>query len=221
MAEGDERDDPTEPAADNSLGRLLALADGVFAIAMTLLALDLRVPELPDGATEAQLLAALRDELPSVGTYLLSFYVVANYWLGHHRLMRAVTRTHPRLIVHTLVLLMLVAALPFPSSLLAEYGSRPIALVIYAGVNIVASVVILSLRRDLQNYELRSGPRDRRSWFESGLEVRGNLAVFALCIPAAYLLPGWANFTLVLLAVAGRLGAVARWWRGRREHTGR
>ncbi|GAA1835060.1 TMEM175 family protein [Pseudonocardia ailaonensis] len=215
--EDDESRADGAPVADNSLGRLLALADGVFAIAMTLLALDLRVPQLPDGATEAQLLAALRDELPSVGTYLLSFYVVANYWLGHHRLMRSVTRTHPRLIVHTLALLLLVAALPFPSSLLAEYGSRPIALVIYAGVNIVASLVILSLRRDLRAYELRSGPTDRSSWFESGLEVRGNLAVFALCIPVAYLVPSWAPFTLVLLAVAGRLGAVARWWRRRRQ----
>jgi hypothetical protein len=67
IAEGDE---PGEPAADNSLGRLLALSDGVFAIAMTLLALDLRLPDLGTDASDAQLRHALGDDWRGTGTDL-------------------------------------------------------------------------------------------------------------------------------------------------------
>jgi uncharacterized membrane protein len=101
---------------DNSLGRLLALSDGVFAIAMTLLALDLRVPDLGSDPSDAMLRHALRDDIPSYLSYVISFYVVAGYWVGHRRLMRSVVTPHPVLARHTLALLLLVAALPFPSS---------------------------------------------------------------------------------------------------------
>ena len=81
IAEGDEAN---EAASDNSLGRLLALSDGVFAIAMTLLALDLRLPDLSTDASDAQLRHALADDWRSYLAFLISFYVVANYW-GVHR----------------------------------------------------------------------------------------------------------------------------------------
>jgi hypothetical protein len=119
----------------------------VFAIAMTLLALDLRVPELPDPVTNTALLDELGRELPSILTSLLSFYVVANYWFSHHRLMRSVTTTHPRLLRHTLPLLLVVAAMPFPTSLLGRYASVPIALALYGVVSVLA-VLLLWLRHD-------------------------------------------------------------------------
>lgn len=207
-AEGDyPGNDPGSAAKieDNSLGRLLALSDGVFAIAMTLLALDLRLPELGEDATPARVTQALASEWPSVLTYLLSFYVVASYWLTHHRLMRSVTATHPRLLAHTIMLLLLVAALPFPSSLLAGYASAPISLVVYGGVNVVASVVLLWLRHDVESYGLSTAPADPVGWARSGWELRGNLVVFVLCMPAGYLFGDWGALTLALLAVSGRL----------------
>lgn len=149
-AEGDYQGTSGDVVEDNSLGRLLALSDGVFAIAMTLLALDLRVPEIPDPVSNTELLEALYNELPSIGAFLLSFYVVGSYWFAHHRLMRSVTTTHPRLLVHTLPLLVLVAALPFPSGLLARYGAKPpVAFLVYALVNILAVLVLLRLRHDV------------------------------------------------------------------------
>jgi uncharacterized membrane protein len=146
-AEGDYTGSTRGKVEDNSLGRLLTLSDGVFAIAMTLLALDLRVPELPDPVTNTALLDELGRELPSILTFLLSFYVVANYWFSHHRLMRSVTTTHPRLLRHTLPLLLVVAAMPFPTSLLGRYASVPIALALYGVVSVLA-VLLLWLRHD-------------------------------------------------------------------------
>src|SRR6201986_1256199 len=105
MAEGDE---PDATASDNSLGRLLALSDGVFAIAMTLLALDLRLPELGAHASDAQLRHALTDDWRGYLAFLLSFHVVASYWSVHRRAMRRAETADPRLIGHTLSLLLLV-----------------------------------------------------------------------------------------------------------------
>jgi uncharacterized membrane protein len=85
IAEGDE---PGEPASDNSLGRLLASSDGVFAIAMTLLALDPRLPDLGTDASDAQLRHALGDDWRSYLAFVISFYVVAGYWGVHRRAMR-------------------------------------------------------------------------------------------------------------------------------------
>ncbi len=224
-AEGDE----TATAAgavpeDNSLGRLLALSDGVFAIAMTLLALDLRVPDLGDPTTDAQLRHALVLEAPSILTFLVSFYVVASYWVFHRLLMRSVTATHPRLMVHTLPLLLLVAALPFPSSLLARYASEPTSLVIYGLVNVAASLILLWLRHDIEAYGLSTAPADQGAWFRNGWALWGNVVVFALCIPAGYVLHGSAPFVLLLLIVSGeRSSSLWLWGRRRfahREHTG-
>jgi uncharacterized membrane protein len=92
---------------------VLALSDGVFAIAMTLLALDLRLPDLGTDPSDAQLRHALGDDWRGYLAFVISFYVVANYWGVHRRAMRAVTTIDTRLISHTLPLLLLVAALPF------------------------------------------------------------------------------------------------------------
>jgi uncharacterized membrane protein len=187
-AHGPVRGEGDEPAVaeDNSLARLLALSDGVFAIAITLLVLDLRVPDLPEGADQAALLAALQEQLPNLVTYLLSFYVVGSYWLAHRRIMRTITRAHPRLISHTLTLLFVVAVLPFPSGLLARYVELPIALALYAIVNIVANIALLRLGRDLRKYELTATPRDdrRAEW-----EQYGDIGVFLICIVAGFLFP--------------------------------
>ncbi len=208
-------DDDLGPGAagespDNALGRLLTLSDGVFAIAMTLLALDLRVPDLGDEtATNAQLLHALGAEVPSIVTYLLSFYVVASYWMTHHRLMRSVSVTHPRLQIHTLMLLTLVAALPFPSGLLARYASTPVALSVYGVVNVLASLVLLWLRHDVRTYGLSTGSTDDDARFRTGWVGWGRVVVFALCIPAGFVLGGKGPWVLALLAV---VGASARPW---------
>ncbi|MEJ2865893.1 TMEM175 family protein [Actinomycetospora flava] len=204
-----------EPAgeSDNSLGRLLALSDGVFAISMTLLALDLRVPDLatPDNASLAQALVTL---VPNFLSYAVSFYVIASYWLCHRQLMRSVTSSHPQLLSRTLPLLLMVAVLPFPASLLGHYGREPIALAVYGVVNAVIVVLLLRLRHLIDTRGLvTSTPkdRDRMVW-----PLVGNLVVFLLCIPAGWVLGSQGPWVLALLVVSDRLGAMRLWWLGRR-----
>jgi uncharacterized membrane protein len=94
----------------------------VFAIAMTLLALDLKVPDLAGDATESRLRHALAANGATYLSYLLTFYVLASYWSRHRRLLRQVGAVSDGLIARTLALLLLVGAMPFFSSLLGEHG---------------------------------------------------------------------------------------------------
>ncbi len=222
VVEGDEpgtdRSGVDGEAEDNSLGRLLALSDGVFAIAMTLLALDLKVPDLGESTTDDKLGGALYLELPSILTYLLSFYIVASYWISHHQLMRSVVASHPKLLQHTLPLLLLVAALPFPAGLLANYGaSAPLALAIYGAVNALASLLLLLLRYDVRRFGLATAPVDPDVDWKADVERWGNAVAFLLCIPAGYLFGPEGLWALFLLVVAGRAPFLWSWWQGRRQ----
>jgi uncharacterized membrane protein len=196
VAEGDEH----EVREDNSLGRLLALSDGVFAIAMTLLALDLRLPDLGGDPTDAALRDALGDQVPTLLAFVITFYIVASYWGSHRRLMRRVTAVSPGLIGHTIVVLLLVAALPFPASVLAEHGDLPSGLAFYGAYNVVAILALLLLRRDVVRLGAPAREVDAFGLIADGV-------VFALCIPAGYVLRGSGPFVLLLLIVAGRLSA--------------
>jgi uncharacterized membrane protein len=203
VAEDDELADANavRRVEDNSLGRLLTLADGVFAIAMTLLALDLRVPELSGHPSNHQLARALADNASNFGTYILSFYVVGLYWVRHRRLMRSVVRFHDVLARDTIVLLLIVAAMPFPASLLARYGTTPVALAVYGAVNAAATLMLLLLSHDVRRLDLQDHLATHRpDHFQRWLGFY-TLAVFLICIPAAFVLGRHGPWVLTLVAV--------------------
>jgi uncharacterized membrane protein len=126
------REDPVEPNADGAvLERVIFFSDAVFAIAITLLTLDLRLPDLADKSEHALFLALL-NAVPALAAYALSFAVVAAFWIGHIRTFRAVVRTTPVLIALDLLLLAFIALLPFPTSVLARDGNLATAALFYA-----------------------------------------------------------------------------------------
>ena len=114
--------------------RLVFFSDAVFAIAMTLLVIDLRVPDLVGSVTDRRLASALAEDLPRVFSYALSFAVIGMYWLAHWRRYAIVRRVDETLVLLNLLLLGLVAAIPFPTSLLGQYGDLAVAVVLYAGL---------------------------------------------------------------------------------------
>lgn len=215
VTEGDEGPAEAGPGrqepADNSLSRLLALSDGVFAIAMTLLALDLKVPDIKTPPTDANLRTQLAHNSGSYWAFLVSFLVVATYWSRHRRLMRSVDATHPALIRDTLILLLLVAAMPFPAALIGSYGSLPFTLVVYGSINAAASITLMALSRDVRRLHVRA---DTTPDYTHNVEAWANLVIFLLCIPAGYVLGHhgpWVLLLLVIPRLTGRLrGLVPR-----------
>lgn len=122
----------TEPhgVRDYNLERLIMLSDGVFAIAITLLAIDLKAPPHWNGSL-ASLLDGIGDMLAAYG---FSFAVVAVNWVMHRRTFRYLTRSDGALTVLNFVVLGLITLLPFITQLLSERGAHSDALLLYVGL---------------------------------------------------------------------------------------
>lgn len=100
-----------------STTRLEAFSDGVFAIAATLLVLELRVPEAGSGPLWPQILA----QWPSYATYVISFLTIGIIWVNHHALFALMVKVDRPLLFLNLLLLMVTSLLPFPTGLLAQW----------------------------------------------------------------------------------------------------
>src|SRR5215211_3628743 len=138
MTEAEER----RPEAGKELDRIIFFSDAVFAIAITILVLDIRVP---DGLSPTELPAVVLGLGPRYVSYLISFLVLAVYWQAHHRVFRPIRGYDGALLWLNFLFLMSLAFLPFPTSLLGEYGEQQLPVVIYA-VNVsVASLLLNSI----------------------------------------------------------------------------
>ncbi|MFI1092396.1 TMEM175 family protein [Streptomyces sp. NPDC020917] len=133
-------DDPES----RNLARLIALSDGIFAIAMTLLVLDIRVTSGLDAAGFRHMLYEL---LPNIGAYALSFAILAAFWRDHRRMLQIARRVEGPALRLTLAGLGAIALLPFPTTLLSEYASQPLAVALYAGTVVLIDLLQLASSR--------------------------------------------------------------------------
>jgi TMEM175 potassium channel family protein len=128
-------------AASTETNRIEAFSDGVFAIAITLLVLDLKVPREADG--EGQLARALFAQWPSYLAFLTSFATILIMWINHHRIFTLVGRSDDRLLLYNGLLLLGVTLVPFPTSLVADYlqheGGR-LAAIVFNGTYIYIAI---------------------------------------------------------------------------------
>jgi len=140
-------------SADAEAGpeRINALCDGVVAIALTVLALEIKLPEHREGP----LREVLAQQVPTVMAFLLSFAVIGGFWLAHHRLTRRVLRTSRGFNLANIGFMLMLVSLNFPTAALARYGdSDPWAVALYAavvagaGLMLLAAIVV-SMRQDL------------------------------------------------------------------------
>ena len=141
--------------------RLEAFSDGVLAIAITLLVLEIRVPPAEDLADPKLLVQALGALWPSYLGYLISFVTVGIIWANHHNLFRLVDRVSHGLILGNLLLLLTVGFLPFPTALLAatlETESAQVGVLVYA-----ATFVAVAVAFNVLWYEIRHRPGVLRS----------------------------------------------------------
>lgn len=183
--------------------RLEAFSDGVFAIVITLLILDIKIPDVQP----AVLPGALVHLLPQLLTYILSFFIVGLYWHLHHQVATQIKGIDGAFIWLNLVWLLFVSVLPFPTALLGRYPLQPVPLTIY-GINLilvnVTGFVILVYFR--YHPELRFQPMsaaDLRATAPIYVVVN---SLYAVAIAAAWFLPwlSYAIYFIVLLWVTAR-----------------
>jgi uncharacterized membrane protein len=191
------------------LDRLMALTDGVFAIAITILVLDLRVPA---DIAPRELSAHITDLVPEFISYAISFAVIAIYWQAQREVFDDIERNDAVLTWLTLVFLMAIAFLPFPTLLIGEFLSQQISVVFYAADAAVASLLLVGI-----SWYARHGHRlvsedvdDERARLRTaqGLAVP---VVFLASIAISFWSPRVALYSWLLLAVTDP--AVAWAWR--------
>ena len=184
------------------MNRLEAFSDGVFAIAITILVLELAVPLRGEGSA----LTGVLDEWPSYLAYVISFASVGAFWLEHSTVTEHMARTDVTFTRLNLLLLMVVSFVPFPTKLIAEWlgdaGAERVAVTLYGMALLAASLMISVLWRYAARHDLIRGDLDDR-------EVRGltkrldpSLALYVSFIVMGLLLP--------LVAIFGYL-AIALW----------
>jgi uncharacterized membrane protein len=165
--------------------RVLAVSDGVFAIIITLLVLEVHVPELTEGRS---LTAALREIRPSLSAFVISFILAGMQWVGHRDLFALIRRTDRGLVWLNILYLLPLCLLPFGASLLGRYDQEPVALRIYGLILVAIAVMRVSMW-------LYATGRSHLLW--EPLDDRQRRAALALSV-----FPGLAYLLAMLVAVA-------------------
>ncbi|MCW2751446.1 MAG: hypothetical protein JWR83_2556 [Aeromicrobium sp.] len=197
-------------ARGESTDRIEFFSDAVFAIAMTLLVLDIRLPDINKG----QLNHALHDLLPQMFAYALSFIVISVNWVSHHRKFRVITGFDDTLTRLNLLLLFLIAFLPFPTSVLSKFGSQTSAVVLYAAT----SAAITGSQLLILWYARRAGLLDTsvdrgiyRVMVGNGIVAP---VVFVISAGIAFVSPAAAMYSWIAIAP---LSWIVDWQTGRSE----
>ncbi|HTP01564.1 MAG TPA: TMEM175 family protein [Anaerolineales bacterium] len=181
--------DTNKPSPDQQLGleRLVFFSDAVMAIAITLLALNLHVPELDPAQAAAQLPGQLAALGPSLMTFFISFLVIGIYWISHHRYFGYIRRYDTRLILLNLLFLFFIICMPFLASLLGQYVFIPIALMAYS-LAIAALGFSLALIWVYASHDRRLISADVEAEEIRSIRVRLFAApvVFLVAVPFAY-----------------------------------
>ncbi|WP_167772950.1 TMEM175 family protein [Ramlibacter humi] len=178
--------------------RVEALSDGLYAIALTLLVLELKLPSLGEAATNADLLHALRQLMPKVLIWLLSFVVMGVLWLSQVRvygLVHSLSRTMVRL---ELAQLAFVSLMPFSTALVGEHGNLSVAAIVYA-----SNILAITLTGAWRTRELLHQPRVHIQALTAPVLRTLKMRAYALpaCAAAAVVLgftfPGWNMLAMV------------------------
>jgi len=139
---------------EKETGRIEAFSDGVFAIATTLLVLELHIPELKNGSTSALLLQELTIQWPSYIAFLISFFSIFIVWVNHHKVFKQIYKRNTGLMFANGLILFLVSLVSFPSAILARFyltGSKQLSVSIYTGMFVLVNLAFNLLWQQASN----------------------------------------------------------------------
>jgi uncharacterized membrane protein len=128
------------------LNRIEAFSDGVFAIIVTLLVLELKVPPLKDHASVAELAHALVEILPKFVSWMISFIIVCKFWLNHHHILGLARQADYGLVWLNSLFLMGQSFIPFPTAMMGEYAGNPLAVSFFGTVFAINTLMFIVLR---------------------------------------------------------------------------
>ena len=187
-----------------------ALTDGIYAVAMTLLVIDLKLPDLASIQSSADLLGALADLVPKATAWVISFFVLAVFWVGHHRVFGYVRRADARLVWLNLVQLSAVSLMPFSCALVGEKGAYLPAQVVYSGNMALLAVCALLIARHVQRTpDLAPTPMPLARYRGARLRIGGLIVVSFVAVLIGWLGP-WPGSGNMAFALMGIVNPVSR-----------
>jgi uncharacterized membrane protein len=166
----------------------LTLADGIFAFSITLLAIDIRAPDIPANLLATDLPLALVGLIPRINSFIITFWIVGSYWIGYRRIFSYIVRHDRGLIYLNLLFLMFIVLLPFPADLIGRYSTELISLVI-GSVLFASTGISLGLiwRHATKDHRLVDRRLDQRVIGLITLRTLVSPVVFIASIPFFYI----------------------------------
>lgn len=166
--------------------RITTLADGVFAIVMTLLVLGIDVPEVPHDQLEDELIGSILQVWPKIAAYVVSFLVLGIYWVGHHtqfHFMRGVDRAALWL---NIGFFMMVSLVPFTTRLVGHYGSEGFPLLVYGLNLILISTMLLLHWWYVASHDLLDETADEELVRDATRRILVGPAIYAVAIAVSF-----------------------------------
>lgn len=191
-------------------GRLEAFSDGVIAIIITIMVLELKVPASHEPA-------ALLAVWPTFLSYLLSFLMVAIYWVNHHALFHFCRIVDNAVLWTNIVFLFCLSLIPFATAYMGDNRFTPFATALYGGTLMLAGLSFVPMRRAVGRH-LKGDPDDRMVAHRSAIKNSISLALYAASMPLAFVHPA---ITLALAFLVAGIYFLPDAWIGGRGHGGR
>jgi uncharacterized membrane protein len=185
-------------STDHPLERLIFFSDAVIAISITLLVIEIHAPRLEGSATDGDHLRALAGLMPSISGFLVSFFVIGLFWMGHHRAFSMAERYSPHVLGWNLAFLAAIAFMPFATAYLSTNIGDRVPTVLYCVVLLLAS--LLNLRCNT----IATGPAMVRSDVSADQVRHVRLRGLGVVLGAVT-----ALLIAVLVPIAGQLGLIS------------
>jgi uncharacterized membrane protein len=167
----------------SDLSRVTAFTDAVMAVAITLLVLNIEIPDV-SGMTASELWHRLGDEVPHIAAYAFSFALIGRYWVVHHRLFARLRALDGRLMALNLVFLALIAIMPFATSLLGSYGDLAPACAVFGATLTLASLSHHVMSAHAERSGLEATPQVDPAERAASLLIP---LIYGLSVPVAFL----------------------------------
>jgi uncharacterized membrane protein len=185
--------------------RVATFNDAVFAIALTLLVLDLQLPALADKDSASEFIDALGEIVPDLISFAIAFSIVGQYWIGQHRFYSTLRAVDSRFLGLNVVYLAFVAIVPFPTSVISQYVDNPMAFAMFAVVLSAVAALDALLLAHAQRANLLREPLSPAVYRHARLEALSPIVTFLGTIPVAFLIDPILTLLLWLpLSIAAR-----------------
>ena len=194
--------DASHDAGYLPLHRSEALTDGIFAVAMTLLVIELKLPEHGLVHSADELAAALLGLAPKAMSWALSFFILALFWIGHHRAFAWVRHADSRLVTLNLLQLAVVSLMPFSAALSGEYGGVLLSQVVFSvNMALLGILALLVLRYIHRHPELGPTPMPLARYRGARLRIGGVIliSVVAVALGMVMPVPSMGNMAFMLM----------------------